>query len=131
MEFEGRVALVTGGTRGIGMEIAHALARAGVAVGVHYRAAEEMAQDVVAAIQKAGGRAMAVRGDIRDRGEAAAVVAAVTNAYGPVDILVNNARQLGVKTKFLELSWSAYEPQFDVIVKGAFNCCQAVLPSMI
>ena len=131
MEFEGRVALVTGANRGIGMEIAFALAKSGVAVGVHYRAAEDMAKDVVAAIQKNGGRAIAVRGDIRDRGEAEAVVAAVVNAFGPVDILVNNARQLGVKKKFLELSWSDYEPQIDVIVKGAFNCCQAVLPSMI
>ena len=131
MEFEGRVALVTGANRGIGMEIAFALAKAGLAIGVHYRAAEDMANGVVAEIIKAGGRAIAVRGDIRSRDEAAEMVAKVAAALGPVDILVNNARQLGVKKKFLELSWSDYEPQIDVIVKGAFNCSQAVLPSMI
>ena len=131
MEFEGRVALVTGANRGIGMEIALVLAKAGSAIGVHYHAAEDMANDVVAAITKAGGRAIAVRGDIRERDQAAAIVAKVTAAFGPVDILVNNARQLGEKKKFLDLAWSDYEPQIDVIVKGAFNCCQAVLPSMI
>ena len=59
------------------------------------------------------------------------MVAAVVGAFGPLDILVNNARQLGVKKKFLDLAWSDYESQLDVIVKGAFHCSQAALPSMI
>ena len=59
------------------------------------------------------------------------MVAAVIKAFGPLDILVNNARQLGVKKKFLDLAWADYETQLDVIVKGAFHCSQAALPSMI
>lgn len=131
MNIEGRVALVTGANRGIGMEIALALAKAGCAVGVHYHSAEDMANNVVAAIEKSGGCAVAVRGDIRNREEAEAIAVTVKSRLGPIDILINNARQLGAKKKFLELSWSDYEPQIEVIFKGAFNCCQAVLPTMI
>lgn len=131
MRLEGRVALVTGANRGIGREIAHALAREGAAVGVHYHAAIDMAEQVVAEIAAAEGRALAVQGDVRNRGEVATIAAKLSDAFGPVDILVNNARQLGEKKKFLSLDWGDYEPQIDVILKGAFHCCQAVLPWMI
>ncbi len=131
MRLEGRVALVTGASRGIGRKIACALAREGAAVGVHYHAAGDLAAEVVAEIAAAEGRALAVKADVRDRHEVAAMVADITDAFGPVDILVNNARQLGEKKKFLDLDWADYEPQIDIILKGAFHCCQAVLPSMI
>ncbi len=131
MGLEGRVALVTGANRGIGRAIACALAREGAAVGVHYHAATTMAEEVVAEIVAAKGRALAVKGDVRNRGEVATMVAEITDAFGPVDILVNNARQLAGKKKFLDLDWADYEPQIDIILKGAFHCCQAVLPSMI
>jgi len=131
MQLQGKVALVTGANRGIGARIAATLASAGAAVGVHYHAAADMAADVVAGITAAGGRAVAVKADIRDREEAAAMVAAVVAAFGPLDILVNNARQLGVKKKFADLVWADYETQLDVIVKGAFHSSQAALPSMI
>lgn len=131
MQLQGKVALVTGANRGIGMEIAKAMAQAGAAVGVHYHAAQDMAEQVVAAVKAGGGRALAVKGDVRVRDDVNSILAQVTAAFGPIDILVNNARQLGEKKKFLDLRWADYEPQFEIIVKGAFNCCQAVLPSLI
>ncbi len=131
MRLQGRVALVTGASRNIGSEVARALAREGAAVGVHYHAASDLAAAVVADIAAAGGCARAVKADIRNRDEVTTMVAAIAAAFGPVDILVNNARQLTDKKKFLNLDWADYEPQIDVILKGAFQCCQAVLPSMI
>jgi len=131
MRLEGRVALVTGANRGIGREIARALAREGAAVGVHYHAAMNMAEEVVADVVAAGGRAIAVQADIRNREEVTEMVASIAATLGPVDILVNNARQLAEKKKFLDLNWADYEPQINVILKGSFHCCQATLPSMI
>lgn len=131
MRLKGRVALVTGANRGIGRDVARALAREGAAVGVHYHTATNMAQEVVAEIVAAEGRALAVQGDVRDRNAVAKIVAEIAEAFGPVDILINNARQLAEKKKFLDLTWADYEPQIDIILKGAFHCCQTVLPWMI
>jgi 3-oxoacyl-[acyl-carrier protein] reductase len=131
MRLDGHVALVTGANRGIGARIARALANAGAAVGVHYHSAADRAAQVVADITAAGGRAVPLRADIRVRDEVRTMVEALAAEFGPVDILVNNARQIGAKKKFLDLTWADYEPQIDVILKGAFHCCQATLPSMI
>ena len=90
MQLRDKVALVTGANRGIGACIAETLAGAGASVGVHYHAAADMAAEVVANITAKGGRAVAIKADIRDRDEAMAMVAAAVKAFGPLDILVNN-----------------------------------------
>jgi 3-oxoacyl-[acyl-carrier protein] reductase len=88
---EGRTALVTGGSRGLGRAIALRLARAGAAVGVNYREQAEAADAVVREIRARGGRALAVRADIADATQVRDMVARVVSELGAVDILVNNA----------------------------------------
>lgn len=88
---DGKVALVTGGSKGIGAEIAIQLAAQGAAVGVNYASSKAGAEKVVAAIVASGGKAVAVQGDLATPGAAASVVAETVKAFGPIDILVNNA----------------------------------------
>ena len=126
-----RVAIVTGGNRGIGKETATMLAKEGAAVIVHYNKGQEQAEDIVDLIKSTGGLAASCKADVRESKEVAGMVDEAQRMFGPVDILVNNARQLGVKKKYLDLNWSDYEGQLEVILKGAFNCCQAVLPAMM
>jgi len=87
----GRVALVTGGSRGIGRAIAERLAADGHRVAVNYRSRRDAAEEVVGAIEAAGGEAAAIEGDVGDPDAVAAIFGAVEAAFGPVEILVNNA----------------------------------------
>src|SRR5215813_5082556 len=88
---KGRVALVTGGSRGIGRAIAISLADAGAAVAVNYLQQADAAEGVVAHIAKAGGRATAIAADVSKSADVARMVSAVEAGLGPIDILVNNA----------------------------------------
>ena len=87
----GKVAVVTGASKGIGAAIAKALAAEGASVVVNYASSKEGAENVVAAIAKAGGKAIAVDGDVSKAAEAQAIIDAAIKAYGRLDILVNNA----------------------------------------
>lgn len=90
-EFEGRVALVTGSSRGIGRACAERLAAGGAAVVVNYRANAEAAAEAVNAIEENGGRAIAVAADVSDESEVRRMVDRIESEVGPVDLLVNNA----------------------------------------
>src|ERR1051325_10553523 len=90
-DLTGRVAVVTGGSRGIGRAIAVSLAEAGAAVAVNYRERAKEAASVVEAITKSGGRAIAVAADVSQSKAVADMVGAVARQLGPVDVLVNNA----------------------------------------
>ena len=125
----GRVALVTGGGRGIGREIALELARAGAGVAVNYHDDPGQARATAADIEALGVRAMAVAADV---GEAAAVhrmVAEVTAAFGSLDILVNNA---GVQTwtPFLDVTESEWDLVIRTNLKGCFLCTQTAARAM-
>ena len=125
----GRVALVTGGGRGIGREIALELARAGAGVAVNYHDDSDRARATAADIEALGVRAMAVAADV---GEAAAVhrmVADVTAAFGSLDILVNNA---GVQTwtPFLDVTESEWDLVIRTNLKGCFLCTQTAARAM-
>ena len=125
----GRVALVTGGGRGIGREIALELARAGADVAVNYHDDPERAQATADEITTLGVRAMTVGADV---GEAAAVqrmVEEVTAAFGSLDVLVNNA---GVQTwtPFLDVTESEWDLVIRTNLKGCFLCTQAAARAM-
>ena len=132
MSLKGKVALVTGGNRSIGKSVSIELAKRGASVAVHYNASAEPAREVVEEIKSGGGAAVAFQADVSKREEVEAMIEGCQSELGPVDILVNNARQLVKGRAFLELNWEEhYVPHVEVMLKGTFNCCQLVLPSMI
>ncbi len=132
MGLEGRVALVTGGNRGIGGAISLALARDGADVGVHYHSNREGALEVAEAIRGQGRKGAMFQADVSQRDSVEEMVRQCREELGPVDILVCNARQLVKGRSFMEITWEEdYVPQIEVMLKGTFNCCQAVLPEMI
>ena len=129
MKLEGRVALVTGGSRSIGRAIALAFAREGAAVAVNYVSHAEEAQSAVREIEALGRRAIAVRADTSQRPQVHAMVEEVTARLGPIDILVNNA---GVQKRayFLELAEADWDWMLGVNLKGNFLVGQAVAAKM-
>jgi 3-oxoacyl-[acyl-carrier protein] reductase len=124
-----RVALVTGGSRGIGQAIAVSLAEAGAAVAVNYREKAAEARNVVETIRRAGGRAMAVGADVSQAAEVAGMMAAVERELGSVDVLVNNAG-IGLVRSVDELSEDDFDRTIAVNLKSVFLCTQAVVPGM-
>lgn len=130
MELEGKVALVTGASRGIGRAVALELARAGAEVAVNYAASEGPAQEVVREIEALGRRALAVKFDVADHEAVARGVKEVEEAFGRIDILVNNAgiTRDGVCMRLKEEDW---ERVLSVNLKGAFLVTRAALPGML
>ena len=124
-----RVALVTGGSRGIGKAIALALARAGAAVAVNYRARGEEAAAVVEAIHGSGGQAVAIAADVSVAGAVQMMVHEVEARLGPVDILVNNAGMAALRG-LDDITEEDFDRAIAVNLKSAFLCTQAVLPGM-
>jgi 3-oxoacyl-[acyl-carrier protein] reductase len=126
MKLEGRVALVTGGSRGIGRAIAEGLAREGAAVAVNYRSGREQADEVVSGIEAAGGRAVAIAGDVSEYGDAESLVEATTEQLGGLHILVNNA---GIARDALiyNMDPGDWLDVMRVNFGGTFNCTKAAL----
>jgi 3-oxoacyl-[acyl-carrier protein] reductase len=128
-ELKGKVALVTGASRGIGRAVVLALAGQGAAVVVNYRERAKEAAEVVAEIEKAGGRAMAVAADVSDGKAVAGMVVAAEQKLGPVDVLVNNAG-LAIIRGIEDLTEEEFDQTIAVNLKSVFLCTQAVLPGM-
>jgi NAD(P)-dependent dehydrogenase (short-subunit alcohol dehydrogenase family) len=136
-QFEGRVAIVTGASRGLGKDIALALAKAGAQVVVSARTEGEgqsripgTLAETVAQVEAAGGSARAIRCDVSDEHEAWELVARTIVALGRIDILVNNAGIL-VPGSVLEMEPKHWRLSFRVNVEGPFLLCKAALPHMI
>ena len=126
----GHVALVTGGSRGIGRAIVEVLARRGAAVAFTYREREEPARALVRMLEAAGARAWTTQCDVADEGQVQTAVAGATAALGPIDILVNNAgvTRDGYLMLMDRAKWDAVlRPNLD----GAFFCTRAVVRGML
>lgn len=124
-----RVALVTGGSRGIGRAVALGLAQAGAAVAVNYVARAEQAQAVVEQVAARGGRAIAVAADVSDAASVQRMMQEIAGRFGPVDVLVNNAG-IAIPRGIDELTEEEFDRTIAVNLKSGFLCTQAVLPHM-
>lgn len=127
---EGKVALVTGGGRDVGGDIAKLLAAEGAKVAVNYRRSEAEAASVVEAIRAAGGVAKAWKADVSDYAEVKSMVDAIASEWGGLDVLVNNAGYVKYG-KFVDSTPDDWKAQIDVCLYGAINCCHAAAPHMI
>jgi 3-oxoacyl-[acyl-carrier protein] reductase len=128
-DLKNRVALVTGGSRGIGEAIAIALAKAGAAVAVNYRERSQEAAAVVENIQRNGGRAAAIAADVSLAGAVRGMISDVESRLGPIDILVNNAG-IAVARGLDEITEEDFDRTVAVNLKSAFLCRQGVLAGM-
>ena len=128
LDLTGRVAIVTGASRGIGRAVARTLASAGASVVAGARG--EHAAEVVGEITAAGGKAIAVTLDVTDEASISAAVASASSAFGRVDILVNNAG-ITRDTLMLRMKRDDWDAVIATNLTGAFTCTQAVLKGMI
>ncbi len=126
MILEGKKAIVTGGSLGIGAAIARGLAREGASVAINYRRHDAEAKAVVAEIEGMGRKGLAIQADVSSFADAGRMVGEVTEAFGGLDILVNNAgiNRDGVIWKMTEEQW---DQVIETNLKGYFNYCRAVV----
>ena len=125
-----KVALITGGSRGIGRSIGIRLAKDGICVAINYRNNRNDADEVVAEIETQGGKAIAIQADVSNALEVKTMVDNVQNLLGSIAILVNNAgiRKDQLIMRMTEADWDSV---LDTNLKGAFLCSKAVLPNMM
>jgi 3-oxoacyl-[acyl-carrier protein] reductase len=128
-KLQNRIALVTGGSRGIGAGIAIALARAGADVAVNYRERTEAAQAVCAEISALGRKALAVRADVSLTVEVADMIGKIRQELGPVSILVNNAG-IARRQRFEEISEQDWDEILTANLKSVFLVTRAVVEDM-
>jgi acetoacetyl-CoA reductase len=129
-ELRDKVAIVTGGSRGIGASIALELAKNGAKVVINYNIRKELADKVVAEINEFGGEAYAVQADVSESNEAAYLVQETINHYGKLDILINNAGITRDST-FKKLKEEDWKKVIDVNLNSVFNNTSAALPYLL
>ena len=130
MLLEGKTALVTGASRGIGRAIAETLAAQGAKVAINYAGNVKAAEEAKEAIEAAGGEAILVKADVSDPAAVQEMISTVTEAFGQIDILVNNAgiTRDGLLMRMKDEDWDAV---ISTNLKGVYNCTKAVTKLMM
>lgn len=130
MKLKGRIALVTGGSRGIGRAIALALAYEGAKIAINYQSNEEAASEAATLIQKIGSTAFICKADVSSYADALRMKDKVTANLGVVDILVNNAGVVSDKS-FLKMNREVWRKVLSINLDGVFNCTKVFLDGML
>ena len=126
MSKEDRVALITGGSRGIGKAIVLQLARDRIKVAVNYKTNQQAADSVVEEVLGMGGEAVAVRGDVSDRADVEKMMKLAVDSLGSIDILINNAGIIH-DSLLMRMSEEVWDNVINTNLKGAYYCTKAVL----
>jgi len=129
IRLDGKVALITGASRGIGYATGELMSRAGATVILNYNRTRDAAENLAERINSAGGKALAVKANVADRGEVEAMVETAIRAFGRIDILVNNA---GIWTygEIDTMPDEVWDETMNINLRGVFNCTRAVVPHM-
>lgn len=127
---QGKIALVTGGARGIGAATSKLLASQGAKVVVNFAHNEQAAQKVVQEISDAGGESISIRADVRDEDQVANMVSSIVETWGTIDILVNNANMSFSMKPLSEMTWDEFSQKLNDEMKAAFHLTKAVTPIM-
>jgi 3-oxoacyl-[acyl-carrier protein] reductase len=130
LSIDGKIALVTGGSRGIGRAITLELAKEGVKIAVNYRSREKEAEEVVEAVAATGGEAMAIAADVTQGVQVEAMVKQINDSWGGIDILVNNAGIIH-DSLLMRMTEEVWDSVIDTNLKGAYHCTKAALRSMV
>lgn len=129
-ELRGKVALVTGASRGLGRAIAVKLASLGCKVVINYCQSQEKAQEVIVEIEQRGGEAILIKADVSDAVSVREMIKTINNQWGNIDILVNNAG-INKDTLVLRMNEDMWDSVLAVNLRGAFLCTKFALRSMI
>ena len=129
-ELDGKVALVTGSARNIGRATVEELARAGASVVINSLQAKDLCEEVADGINAAGGEAIVVMADVRDPHQVGAMAAAITEAFGGIDIVVHNAA-VRSNQSFSEIDHQTFSHIIDLSIHGCFHLAKATMSSMI
>jgi len=128
---DGKTVLVTGASAGIGRAAAIGAAAAGADVAINYLDDDDAAASCIAAIEAAGRRGVAIKGDVAEPETATAFVAAAAAALGKIDILVNNAGIAGINKTVWETDLEEWRKVLRINLDGPFICCKAIVPGMV
>jgi 3-oxoacyl-[acyl-carrier protein] reductase len=127
-DLSGKTALVTGSSTGIGAAVAEAFGARGMKVAVHYHASKTAAEDVAHKVEKAGGKAAVLSGDVRKAAVAAGLISQTVKTFGRLDILVNNAGDIVKRAPIRDATDNLYDAIMDLNARSVFVCCREAIP---
>ncbi len=130
MKLKGKVAIVTGASSDKGSAISELLASEGASVTINYLKRKDEAESVLKKIEDSGGKAMIRQTDVTSKEDVDDMAKETIKEFGNIDILVNNVPGTIRRNPFEETTWENYEENLNGTIKGAYNCCQAVIGEM-